>query len=123
MLWYIMVGSLAAFGALCALYIVAVLFTRHLPGSVMLCRGVTCRQELMLITRHSRLYALGLLKCPLIMIDSSFTPKEQQLLCKKHPNLMFYTQADYIACFSGEKDHAGTADPTRHHPNGGVPEL
>ena len=99
MLWFIIVGTLAAFGALCAVYILLTLCKKSIPGVFMMCTNTSIHQELAAIRRHGRLYDLGLLKCPLILVDAHFPFHEQQLLCAKHPHLIFYTKAEFIANF------------------------
>ena len=123
MFWFVVLGVLAAFGALCAVYVAAVACFPKLLGAALVCRGQSQKQELACISRHRRLYELGLLKCPLIVVESTLSEKEQQLFAKKHPYLVFYTRAQYAARFSGENSHAGIGDPTGHHPDGGVSEL
>ena len=122
MLWFVIIGFLSAFGALCAFHILMTLCRKPEPGIFLICTGISIHRELAAIRRHKRLSDLGLLKCPLILIDSKFPQTEQQLLSIKHPYLLFYTKAEFIAIFE-ENDHAGTGNSTRHHCRSNLPKL
>ncbi|MBE6923766.1 MAG: hypothetical protein E7466_00805 [Ruminococcaceae bacterium] len=80
---WIVIGVLAAFGALCILW---VLFGFLLPGqrgsvTVYLCRGG--EQEEPLIRRHRWLRDLGLTHSPLIGLDAGLSEEECLRLTRK----------------------------------------
>ena len=103
MLFYAVIGTLAAFGMLCALWVLLGIF---LPGSENTITYCLCTKEnAIYIRRRWRwLKDLGLIRGRII------------ILCDKRRALEHIKQ---------ELEHidAGTTDPTGHHRRGGVPEL
>lgn len=90
MVWYVIAGTLAAFGALCALWVVCGWLLGKGSDGALICLCDGHREEALLL-RYSQLRSAGLLRCPLVLVDSSFSPREQQLLCRRHPDLIFCT--------------------------------
>ena len=80
---WIVLSVLAAFGALCALW---VLFGFLLPGqrgsvTVCLCRGGGAEEPL--IRRHRWLHDVGLTHSPLILLDGGLTEEERARLTRQ----------------------------------------
>lgn len=88
MVWYCIIGVLAAFGLLCALWTVFGGLLGSGRGGVLVC---CCRdgQEVSLILRYSQLRGAGLLHCPMLVVGSPLTERERILLCRKHPGIEF----------------------------------
>ena len=83
MAMWILVGMLAAFGALCALW---VLFGFLLPvqhGTVTVCLCCGQGQEEHLIRRHRWLRDMGLTHSPLILLDGGLTEQERERLTRQ----------------------------------------
>ena len=104
MVWYVILGMLAAFGTLCILWI---LLGFLLPGSG---RGIIvclCREEdaVHLQRRGCWLRDLGLIRSP-VLITSDPQEMQERLLRE-------WTKFDA----------AGNGDPSRNHQRGGVSEL
>ena len=102
--WYVIVGTLAAFGALCVLW---VLFGFLLPGcggGVIFClsREENARH---IFRRYRWLRDLGLVRSRLVIL----TDPE--------------TAAEVIQREWEKFDGPGTGNPPRHHQRGGVSEL
>lgn len=103
MLGYAVIGMLAAFGMLCALWVLLGVF---LPGSSKTVTYCLCsKEDAIYIRRRWRwLKDLGLIRGRIV------------ILCDKQRTLEHIKQ---------ELEHIdpGTTDPTGHHRRGGVPEL
>lgn len=79
---WIVLGVLAAFGALSVLW---ALFGFLLPGqrgavTVCLCRGKGAEEQL--IRRQRWLRDMGLIHCPLILLDGGLTEREKESLTR-----------------------------------------
>ena len=80
---WIVLGVLAAFGALCAIWS---LLGFLLPGqrgavAVCLCRGDGTEEAL--IRRHRWLHDVGLIHCPLILLDGGLTEDDKNRLTRQ----------------------------------------
>lgn len=124
MFWYVLLGFLAAFGALCALW---VLFGVFLPGSVPCEAAVHCPKgrEIAVIRRFCRLRELGLTRSDLAVLDSGLNPRQQRYIQRKYPYIKFCTREAWLAGQRRERApiEPGTGDFTGHHRSGGLPEL
>ena len=90
MVWYFIVGVLAAFGLVCIGWMLYGCLLGRTRGGVLICLCDGCREEALLL-RYSQLRSVGLLHCPLILTDSSLSPREQEILLRRHPGLEFCT--------------------------------
>lgn len=123
MFWYILMGFLAAFGALCALW---VLFGLLLPGSIRCHTAIFCpkNREIAVIRRFCRLRELGLTRSDLTVLDSSLNGTQQRYIQRKYPYIKFSTRQAWLAGQGKEGPFiAGTGDFTGNHRGGGIPEL
>ena len=124
MFWYVLMGFLAAFGALCAGWIV---FGLLLPGTVRCEAVVTCPKgrEIAMIRRYCRLWELGLTRSGLIVLDTGLNRRQQRLICQKYPMIRFYTREAWLA--EAERGRAPieqrTGDPSGNHRGGGLSKL
>lgn len=90
MVWYFIVGALAAFGLLCILWILYGCLLGKARGGVLVCLCDGSR-EADLVLRYSQLRSIGLLRCPLVLLDSKLTQREQEILRRRHPSIDFCT--------------------------------
>ena len=103
MAWYIIIlGVLAAFGLLCALWALFGWCFGSDRGGILLC---FCREEVhpRLLTRYRLLHRFGLLRCPLILIDSPLSPQARRILRRAHPEVDFCTLEELSARLETEK--------------------
>ena len=113
------IGTLAAFGLLCVLWLIYGLCCGKPEGSVLICSG----GEQGLIRRCLWLREMGLLSCPMVLINPELD--EMDVLWLKSKGIEIWSafplgKADNI----GEKKYgAGTGDPSGCHQCGGVSEL
>lgn len=80
---FILLGMLAAFGALSGLW---ALFGWIMPceaGGIMVCRCFPGMKESFFIKRYVFLREMGLLNCPLLVVDDGLSPEEQKWLLSK----------------------------------------
>ena len=124
MVWCVILGFLAAFGLLCALW---VLFGLILPCKTNCQTAVVCcdGQALAVIRRFCRMRQMGLTRSELTVLDSALTNHQQQLIQKRYPYIRFCTRQAWL---SGEDREclrfgSGDGDPAGYHRCGGVPEL
>ncbi len=106
MLGFVILGVLAAFGALCALWAVFGLLLPGARGGVLVC---LCRQgsEEAILRRYGWLQAMGLLRCPLVLLDSSLPQPRQRLITEKNSNIRFFTLAEFTAGLQKERKELG----------------
>ncbi len=102
---FVILGMLAAFGALCAAWM---LFGFLLPGAkggvlVCLCKG----REEAVIRRYLWLYGAGFLTCPLVLLDSRLPEKQQTQITEKYPNIQFYSLQSFVAGLQKEREGFG----------------
>ncbi len=107
MLGQIVLGTLAAFGAFCVLWAVFGLFLPNCKGGalVYLCSpGKSC-DGIVLYCRWLR--GLGLLKAPLLLVDSTAPPIERQRLFQRHPHLEFCSLEELPSRLELERNKVG----------------
>lgn len=102
MIWYVMIGVFAAFGVLCALWVLLGVF---LPGSRGCAAAVLCppEQEEILLRRYLWLRELGLTRCRLILLDSHLPEEKQQRIMEKYRDVEFCTLAQWRAGLEQER--------------------
>ncbi len=97
---FVIVGVLAAFGALCVLWVLfGCLLPR--PGGCKLVYVCDGREEAVL-RRYFWLRDLGLLRCPLVLIGSRLPEGRRQQIALKCRSVYFYTPEEWI---EQEKNH------------------
>ncbi len=121
MFWYVVFGFLAAFGLLCALW---VLFGLILPATVQCDAAVVCQRgrEIAVIRRFCRLRELGLTKANLTVLDSSLNAHQRRAIRKRYPYIHFCT----AKCWQERECTyfgTGNADPAGNHCRSGLSEL
>ena len=124
MVWYVILGFLSAFGALCGVW---TLFGLLLPGSDFCHLAVSCQvgKEIATIRRFCLLREMGLLRFELTVMDSTLNPRQQRYIRRKFPYIHFCAGE---AWRSGEERgrkpiESGIGDFTGNHRCGGISEL
>lgn len=104
---YIILGTFALLGLLCALWgLFGWWFGCGKGGAVVyLCRPK--QPETAQIIRYSWLKGMGFVRCPLLLVDSDLSQREQLLLCKKYPGIEFCTLAELPARLELERERLG----------------
>ena len=109
---YVILGALAAYGALCALWAVFGWLLPGLEGCALVCRGQPEPEQL---ARYRWLKGLGLLGCPLLVVAEG-----GQTL----PDVEICAGEDLLSRLEMERkrfDGTGNGDHSGHHQCGGVP--
>lgn len=116
MILYVIFGAAAAFGVLCAIWVV---LGSLIPGSRGCRVTVSCPagEEMAVIRRYLWLRELGFTRSGLTVLHSALPPARQQAIRQRHPYIEFSTKEQE------ELDGAGIGDPTGHHCGGGLSEL
>lgn len=124
MFWYVFFGFFAAFGVLCALW---VLFGQCLPASSGCQAAVCCPKEKVIpvLRRFCWLRELGLTRCELTVIDSGLNSAQQIYIRQRYPYIHFTTRQAWMSDAREECiDFAtGNGDPARHHCRSDISEL
>lgn len=123
MLFHILLGFLAAFGALCALWVA---FGLLLPGSVRCQTAIQCPKgkEIAIIRRFCCLRELGLIRADLTVLDSGLNRGQQHYIQRKYPYIHFSNRQAWLARQGKEyASIAGTGDFAGHHRGGGISKL
>ncbi len=125
MAFYVIVGVLAAFGALCILWVLfGALLTRP-RGDALVCFCGEGREE-RIIRRYRWLRDLGLVKCPLVLLDSGLPLWQRQQLMQKCGAVRFYTTEKWIKLLEQERrkgGRAGNGNAAGDHCSGDLSEL
>lgn len=121
---YILIGVLAAFGGVSVLW---TLFGWLLPGSsggVLVYPGRPGEGELSFARRYLWLRGLGLLKCPMIVVDLGLTVREKEWLETRGIEIRSPEAfAAGLEIGAEEIDGTGNGDPPGRHQRCGVSEL
>ncbi len=106
MIGYVILGALAAFGALCAIWALWGMLLPGARGGVMVC--LCCRGgEEALVRRYRWLVDCGLLRCPLVLLESSLEPEKQQAIMQMCESIRFMTLAEFTAGLQEERKKLG----------------
>lgn len=92
MVWYFIIGALAAFGLMSLLWILYGSLLGRAQGGVLVCVCQGSQAE-NLILRYRQLRSAGFLGCPLVLVDSTLSPREQEILQRRHAGIEFCTMA------------------------------
>ncbi len=106
---WVILGTLAAFGALCALWAVFGCFLAKDKDLYLVCRGKPGEETLAYL---NWLRGLGILRCPLIVAE-----EPEMKICDGEGLLSPLEWEKNRFNGTGDGDHSG------HHQRGGVPEL
>ena len=104
---YIIWGALALLGLFCALWGAFGWWFGCGKGGAMVCLCSGGQPETAQIIRYSWLRGMGLVRCPLLLVDSDLSQKEQQLLCKRYPGIEFCGLAELPARLELERKRLG----------------
>lgn len=109
---YVILGTLAAFGAFCAVWAVFGWLLPELKGCILVCIGTP---EEAVLYRIKWMKGLGLLSCPLLVVAE-----------ESRKDLEICSPEDLLSRLEMERkrfDGTGNGDHSGHHQCGGVPEL
>ncbi len=122
MIGTVILGALAAFGILCALWaLLGLLLSERAEGLYLcFCRGSAGEMRL---RRFVLLRELGLLGGSLVMIDSTIDSRKQEKIREKYPYITFFTENQWTEAGRKHFGGAGNADAAGDHRSGGLPEL
>jgi hypothetical protein len=110
----VILGTLAAFGALCAVWTVLGWLLPGLKGCALVCMG-TPEEEI--LTRYRLLQGMGLLDCPLLVVTDTEEERTDIEICGGK---------DLLSRLEWERkrfDGTGNGDHSGHYQRGGVSEL
>jgi len=101
MVFWFLIGTLAAMGFLCLLWCVASLLVCRGDNSILVC---FCRNDTPLpaITRCRALRAMGLMRGLLLLVDSGLSNDEQALLYRSYSFIRFCTTSELSEVLTGE---------------------
>ena len=103
---YILIGTLALLGLVCALWgLFGWCFGCGKGGALVCLRSG--QQALAQILRYSWLRGMGFVRCPLLLVESGLSEKEQDQLCKKYPGIEFCTLAELSVRLERERERLG----------------
>lgn len=126
MAWIIILGTLAAWGLLCILWAALGWLLPGSSGGVMLCLCRLGKVPDGVILRYCWLRGLGLMNCPLLILDSSLSRREQEIYLKKYPGIEFCSLEEVPARLEVERNRIernGNGDPPGCHQRRGISEL
>lgn len=103
MVWYFVIGALAAFGLLCLLWVLYGCLLGKAKGGLWICLCDGSREE-NLVLRYQQLRGAGFLCCPLVLVDSTLSAKEQALLQRRCAGIEFCTKAQLPRRLEMEKE-------------------
>lgn len=100
----IMLSVMAAFGVLCALWILFGFLVADQRGAstVCLCRSGIAEEPV--IRRYLWLYNTGLIRSPLLLVDCGLTEQERTLLLH-HDNIILCTAEDLLTLLEQEREY------------------
>ena len=89
MVWYVIIGALAAFGLVCALWAALGWLLPGSTGAALVCVVRPGRAEEAVIRRYRWLRDLGLLKGPLLLVRQGWEGPEAEALLRRCPGIEF----------------------------------
>lgn len=104
---YIILGTLALLGLFCALWGAFGWWFGCGKGGALVCLCRSGLSETPQIIRYSWLRGMGLVRCPLLLVDSDLSQKERTQLCGKYPGIEFCTLAELPARLELERERLG----------------
>lgn len=111
---YVILGTLAAFGALCAAWAAFGWLLPGLKGCMLVCLGAPDEE---ILAKYKVLNGLGLLDCPLLVVAEEGVCGSDTEICSREELLSRLEWERKRFDGTGNGDHSG------HHQRGGVSEL
>ncbi len=106
MLGFVILGVFAAFGVLCVLWVLYGALLPGFKGGAMVFYSKPDTEEAIL-RRYGWLRDLGLVRCPLILLDSGTSVERREQIHRKYHNVEFYTLAEWTARLDEERKEIG----------------
>ena len=107
MAWYMIIGTLALLGLFCSLWGIFGWWFGCGKGGALVCLCRPGKPITPQAVRYSWLRGMGFVRCPLLLVGSDLSQKEQQLLCKKYPGVEFCALAELPARLELERERLG----------------
>lgn len=126
MAWLLCIAVMASFGAMSILWAI---FGWMLPGGaggIIICFGEPGASETGFVRRYLFLRDLGLLNCPMILVDRGMTETERRWLNKRCSGIVIMNGAEFAQWLELERnriDGTGIGDHPGRHRRCGVSEL
>lgn len=106
---YILLGVLASFGLLCAIWTLFGWLLSCGGGGALVCLCRPGFREVSFIQRYHFLRSVGLLRCPMLLVDCDLPQREQTLLCRKYPGIEFCSRSALASRLEVERDQLDRA--------------
>ncbi len=100
---YVILGLLAAFGALCVLWLLLGLLLPR-PKDGFLVYWAAGGEEERILRRYIWLWELGFVRCRLALVDSGLSEIRKQKIMEKYRSICFFTKEQWI---EQEKEYIG----------------
>ena len=105
MAWLIILGTLAALGLLSVLWAATGWLLLGEDGGLIVCLCCPGHHADGAIRRYHWLKELGLVKGPLLVLFSNYSPQEQEIMEKKYPGIEFCSLEALPARLEAERKH------------------
>ncbi len=119
---FVFLGLLAAFGALCACWVLVGLVIPRPKGGALVYDCTQVNEE-MILRRYGWLRELGCLQCPLVLVESRLPEHRRRQVLEKMGSVYFYTLEQWIEQERRQIGRAGNGDAAGDHHSGGLSEL
>ena len=123
MFWFVLIGFLGAFGALCIFWVLIglFLFDRTPCHVVILCPP---KREIEIIRLFCYFRGLGLIRSELTLLDSALNTHQKQNIHNRHSYIHFTSCQEWLQTRGMEGlSIAGTGDFTRYDYSGSISKL
>lgn len=107
MVWYAVIGALAAFGLVCALWAGLGWLIPGAKGGVLVCLCASGENAEAFLCRCRWLRDLGLLRGPLLLVRQGITPVEEQRLLRRYPGIEFCSPEELSSRLELERKRLG----------------
>lgn len=104
---FVLMGALAAFGLVCALWAAAGWLLPGGRGAAAVCLCRPGLKELRTVRGLCRLRELGLLRCPVLLVDCGLTAGEREALCRLGQGIEFCGLEELPARLERERKRLG----------------
>lgn len=107
MVLYMVIGALAAFGLVCALWAVLGWLFADDTGAALVCVVRPGGAEEAVLRRYGWLRDLGIYRGPLILLGQDITPEEAEMLLRQEPGIEFCEPEELLSRLELEREKLG----------------
>lgn len=107
MVFYVIVGVLAAFGLACALWAALGWLLPGSTGGVLVCTARHGGTEEAVIRRYRWLRDLGFFRGPLLLVRQGISPREEQALLRRYAGIEFCEPEELASRLELEREKLG----------------